>query len=271
MRVRIHINAKIICGIIATISIAVLGFFMLPSLWFWISWEVLAAGLVAVGCASEWYLFLKPSKEGDEAHKLHHRRRELQSVTAVAIGVLMEFLALSHAIPEAIRLEKNVSDANTRVEELRQENDLLEAEIQPRRIKPEQRAVIMTDLRGLQGPKCRVSIVYNQPDLETAAFAIDVWQILSPFFPCEIYDQMVTFPSQGKFPVYPPTGVWLEVHESIPPGAEKIRKALVDSGVIGTNAIIGHDASIEGGLLKIAVWPKPLPEIVRTNALKARK
>lgn len=112
-------SPKIICGIIATISIAVLGFLMLSSSWFWISWEVVAAGLVAIGCAGEWYLFLNPAKDG---HELHHRRRELQFVTAVALGVLMEFFALSHAIPEAIRLEKDVSEANVKVEQLRSDN-----------------------------------------------------------------------------------------------------------------------------------------------------
>jgi hypothetical protein len=40
-------------------------------------------------------------------------------------------------------------------EDLRKENDLLESEIQPRRIKPEKR-IMFLKLRGLQEPKCHV-------------------------------------------------------------------------------------------------------------------
>src|SRR5437867_1852433 len=89
---------KIISGILATISLAVTGFVLLPSFWFWVCWEIAAAGLVALGCIGEWYMFCNPAKEG---HELHHRRREMQFITAVAIGVFMEFLALGHVIPEA--------------------------------------------------------------------------------------------------------------------------------------------------------------------------
>jgi hypothetical protein len=99
---------KMICGILATISIVVIGFILLPSFWFWVCWEIAAAGLVAVGCGGEWYMFLNPAKDG---HETPHRRRELQFITAVAIGVIMEFFALGHAIPEAMRLEKEAADA----------------------------------------------------------------------------------------------------------------------------------------------------------------
>ena len=108
MRIKIP---KTIWAILATISISVVGFFVLPSFWFWVCWEILSLGLVAIGCAGEWYLFLKPAKE---SHESHHRRRELQFITAVAVGVWMEFLALAHAIPETMRLEKDVALANER-------------------------------------------------------------------------------------------------------------------------------------------------------------
>src|ERR1700690_2093630 len=84
---------KIICGIIATISIVGVCFFEFSSFWFWTSWEIIAAALVAIGCIGEWIMFLKPAKKGGESD---HRHRELQFITAVAIGVAMEFFALSH-------------------------------------------------------------------------------------------------------------------------------------------------------------------------------
>ena len=94
-------------GILTTILIVVVGRLVLRPIWFWVSWEILAAGLVALGCAGEWYLFKNPAKRGQAPE---HRRRELQFITAVAVGVCMEFFALAHAIPEAIRLEKQVED-----------------------------------------------------------------------------------------------------------------------------------------------------------------
>jgi hypothetical protein len=113
---------KMICGIIATISIVVVGFFSLSAFWFWTCLEITAGGLVAGGCWGEWYLFKNPPDEGDESQKLLHRRKELQCIIAVAIGVTVEFAALSHAIPEAIRLEKDVEEIGTTNAQLVAEN-----------------------------------------------------------------------------------------------------------------------------------------------------
>jgi hypothetical protein len=143
--------AKIISGILATISIAVIARIIVPVIWFWIGFEVLAALLVAVGCAGEWYLHHHPSgrkkKEKDEHHKIESR-----FIAAVVIGVFMEFLALAHAIPAAVQLEKDVVEIGTtngwlvasnlvvegRVEELRKSNDALEAKLKEKIITPKQ-------------------------------------------------------------------------------------------------------------------------------------
>src|SRR5437867_12703194 len=93
---------KTIWGIMAAILAARIGFVFLISVWFWICWEIFAGALVAVGCFGEWYLLKTPAKRGEEDH---HKTRELQFILVVAIGVTMEFLALSHSIPEALRLE----------------------------------------------------------------------------------------------------------------------------------------------------------------------
>jgi hypothetical protein len=132
--------AKIVSGILVAISIAVIGFFALSRFWFWVAWEVLAAALVAVGCGGEWWLFIHPSSDDNS---VAHRRRELQCISIVAIGVAMELLALFHAIPEAMRLEKDVAAANERtilvqsnnvslslrIEELRSTNLVLRTEL----------------------------------------------------------------------------------------------------------------------------------------------
>jgi hypothetical protein len=102
---------RIIGGIILTISIAVLAFLALPSVWFWVCWEVAAAALVAGGCFGEWYLFKTAPKPG---HEGEHRRRELQCILGVAIGVTMELIAIPHALLEARQLEKHISDVNER-------------------------------------------------------------------------------------------------------------------------------------------------------------
>src|SRR5437879_5309371 len=86
---------RMIWGILATTSIAVVAFLVHPRLWFWVSWEVFAAALVAIGCIGEWYLFGNPATVGHEAK---HDRRELQFISAVSIGVTMELFALAHAI-----------------------------------------------------------------------------------------------------------------------------------------------------------------------------
>lgn len=65
--------------------------------------------MVAIGCFGEWYLFKYPATLG---HETQHRARELLLIMLVAVGVTMEFLALTHTIPEAIRLEKDVAKAD---------------------------------------------------------------------------------------------------------------------------------------------------------------
>lgn len=103
---------KVISATLATISAAVFGWLWLPSLWFWICWEVFAGALVVVGCFGEWYLFKTPATpEGEDLH----RAKELQFIFVVAIGVTMELAGLAHSIPEAMRLERDVSLANERV------------------------------------------------------------------------------------------------------------------------------------------------------------
>lgn len=104
---------KMISGILAAILIAVVLYASLPSIWFWIVFEVFAALLVAIGCSGEWYLHHHPAGR-KKVEKEEHHKLESRFIAAVVIGVFMEFFALGHAIPEAIRLEKDVASANER-------------------------------------------------------------------------------------------------------------------------------------------------------------
>lgn len=87
--------------------ISLIGYWSLSSFWFWTALEVFGGAAVAIGCIGELFLFVNPADENDELKKAHHRRRELQCITAVAIGVTVEFIALFHAIQEGATLERS--------------------------------------------------------------------------------------------------------------------------------------------------------------------
>jgi hypothetical protein len=92
---------------VVTISIVVIGYLILPTLWFWIAWEVVAALLVAVGCFGEWHLFKREAAPNGEQS---HRAWELRFILMVAIGVTMELGALPKTIVEALRLQKQIAE-----------------------------------------------------------------------------------------------------------------------------------------------------------------
>jgi hypothetical protein len=103
-------TAKIISGILTTISMIVIARIVLPAIWFWIGFEISAALLVAIGCAGEWYLHHHPAGR-KKVDKMEHHKLESRFIAAVVVGVFMEFFSLGHAIPEAVRLEKDVASA----------------------------------------------------------------------------------------------------------------------------------------------------------------
>ena len=98
---------KIASGIAATILCIALGWLFLPKFWFWVSLEIIAALLVAIGCSGEWWLHHHPAgrekKKKDEHHKLESR-----FIAMVSLGVIMEFFALGHSIKEGKELEENL-------------------------------------------------------------------------------------------------------------------------------------------------------------------
>ena len=154
----------------------IIGCFLLSSFWFWTCLEIIAGLLVAAGCWGEWYLFKNPAGDGDESAKRIHHSREVRCIIAVAIGVTVEFAALAHSIPEAVRLEKDVVQIGTtnvqlslRVEELRSNNIALELKLQPRRITQNQIVKFIDLLRNR--PKCPVKVCVGVADNETQNYA----------------------------------------------------------------------------------------------------
>lgn len=174
---------KIICGIIATISMTVIGFFSLSAFWFWTGVEIISGLLVAGGCWGEWYLFKNPPDEGDESQKLHHRGTELQCIIAVAIGVTMELLALSHSIKEGVQLEKDVANIGTtnaqlslQIETLRSNNIELQLKLQPRVITEEQYSNFIKSCEGL--PHIPIKVFIGMYDVETINYAQQIRKML---------------------------------------------------------------------------------------------
>lgn len=101
-------------AIMAILAAALIfGWFAMPSVWFWIGFETLAAMLVAIGCVGEFYLFHHPAGHKERQREDHHKL-ESRFIFAVAFGVTMELFALAHAIPAAFKLEKEVALANER-------------------------------------------------------------------------------------------------------------------------------------------------------------
>lgn len=159
---------KMISGILAAILIAIVSYLLLPPVWFWIGFEVVAALLVAVGCVGEWYLFHHPAGR-EKREKEQHRKFEARFILAVAAGVTMEFFALAHAIPEAIRLELQVAQLNKETETLRIENHKLELIIKPRALTDEQAEVGIELLKKYAGTKADVTAMMD--NWESIGFA----------------------------------------------------------------------------------------------------
>ncbi len=158
---------KMIFGILATIAIPVVAWFLLSPLWFWLGWEVLAAVLVAIGCAGEWFMIRHQAKPGGEAA---HIKIELQFILAVAVGVAMECFSLVHVIPESLRQERKIAELETA-------NLQLHERIQPRRISEQQKKDFIKALEGVR--KRPVLVFTGLRDPETAVFAEHIRELLN--------------------------------------------------------------------------------------------
>jgi hypothetical protein len=273
---------KAACAITPIILIAAVGF-IFPRVWFWISWEIFGSVLVAVGCIGEWVLLY--TKEGAE-----HNRRERKFAIVVAIGVTMDAIGLGHAIPEAIRIEGNVTTATEQAEKAHREAesnavvaaqaneragnaekeaqkfrlkaDELEKQIQPREINPSQAQSILNRLQKLKTKKCRIIVSYNQPDVETSLFAFRLRELITGCgFDCSIESTAWIGSNMGPLP----TGISVEAHRPTAPDADELISAFVSSGVFPPRSVTRRP-DFPDSTLKISVWVKPLPDLNLQNA-----
>ena len=223
---------KIISGIVATIVLISLGDFILSPFWFWVSLEIIAAALVAIGCSGEWWLHHLPAgrkkKEKDEHHKLESRFMKAM----VALGVIIELFALGHSIKEGKELENKVSEASGRaatnelqvavlsnetvhlsinLEEAKSNNlELskqvleLEADIAPRRITKLQRETFIRILNDSDNVcKTHIKVFVGATDQETENFANDFREMLNEAGYGTSNDVVEMYPD---FRVMPPKG-----------------------------------------------------------------
>jgi hypothetical protein len=171
---------KIISRIVAAILIAVILYALLPSVWFWIGFEVIAALLVATGCGGEWYLHHHPAGR-KKVEKEEHHKLESRFIAAVVIGVFMEFFSLAHAIPETVKLEKDVASANeaaSQANALAAQSELkLKQLTTDRTITDQQQNEIVAFLKG--EPHLPIAVLTTADFGETFRLAMRVVEVLN--------------------------------------------------------------------------------------------
>lgn len=249
---------KTIWGILAAISTAVFGFILLSSVWFWICWEVVASALVAIGCFGEWYLFKTPATPSDEDC---HRGKELHFILVVAIGVAMELIGLSRSIPEAIRLEGDVAKANLHIEELRQENLKLYAQIKPRRITPDQRTILLARLKNRFSGQPRVNIVADSGDMEQRILSRQIRDVLTECGFKIGFFEVLTVPNSPGDVVSPLNfGIAFVFDHAMPPHAPNTLQAFKDAGLVPQSMLLQKGAVpfIDENTLVIQIFNKPM-------------
>lgn len=170
---------------IATILVIAILLVLLPSFWFWVSWEVIAGAMVAIGCGFEWYLLGHEPEDGmDSLIKQRHRKKEMQFALLVAMGVTMEFIALAHTVPEGLKLEERVNIAEERAADADSNRLVLAASLLALETKAQDRHVTLSQRETFKNllkntPKCLLKTGSRRPNRETQAFASEVISLLN--------------------------------------------------------------------------------------------
>jgi len=175
----------------------------------------------------------------------------------VVWGLVIELVAFQFAFrasnKEIEGLKSDNIAAAKRVEELRKANDALEAEIQPRRITPEQKAAIIQDLNKWRfiPDKCEVDVEVDESDIEAKVFAQQITETLGECFKVNLHLLVLVSDSeQTNF------GTVFDFRPPIPPlGAKEIARALRQIPINPTRVEVS--TNIPEGTLEIDVYPKP--------------
>lgn len=140
----------------------------------------MAAGLVTVGCVGEWHLFLRPPTSVDPDM---HQRKTLRFITFAAIGAFMQFIALAYTIPDALLLQKDVTEArvglkNAEIARLELEKQVLELveTTKTRTIRRQTADELARDL--IDTPTGQIEILAFDKDAEAIAFGLSLKRAL---------------------------------------------------------------------------------------------
>jgi len=148
--------------------------------WFWVCWQISAAGLVTIGCVGEWHLFVRPPTKGEQDI---HQRNTLRFISFAMIGACMQFIALVYTIPDALRLQREVTAARQKLEtaeiarlELEKQVLMLVENTKTRTISRETAQDLARDLADI--PSGHIDILAFDKDPEAIAFGLSLKKAL---------------------------------------------------------------------------------------------
>ena len=205
--------------------------------WLWISLELVGTIAVIIGVWGEEYFERKVLP--------YHRQERLKWCFWMILlsGLGIELLGLVGTTTTSFALEN-------KVELLRKANDSLEAEIQPRRIMPEQRKQILDMLYRwrIDRQKCNIELMVDENDREAEIFAGQIDSVLRG---SGFNVSFVSAIGQGvKF------GTKFRIHN---PPSESVRAVASALKILPITPITAeNDPKIDEHLLIIEVHSKPL-------------
>ena len=185
----------------------------------------------------------------------------------LVIGLALELWAFPHHILESARLNKEAGYARKEAgeaikqgakfskdaEELRTANLALEREIQPRRITPEKKAVIIRALNGLLPSTefCQVEIKVPGTDFEARTFAWQIGHVVADNFRIHVHiDENIDSNAPIEF------GLRFFTHDPPPTWAIAIEQAF---GKAGIDPVVSESSTnTAADTLMIRIGPKPM-------------
>ena len=175
------------------------------------------------------------------------------SASMLIVGLLLEFL-------EAADSDELVAETQLHVEELRRSNDALKAEVQWRTITPEQSRTLLDSLNDLRFlPKCRVSLITTQTDVEAVFFMRQIANIFKKAgFDVKAQSTPFSQVDMGDNPDAPlPTGLSFIVKYNIPAPPVGAVEALLAFRKAGIDTFFGINEKADEDTLWINVFHKP--------------
>ena len=168
----------------------------------------------------------------------------------VVWGLALELVAFGFAFMAS---NKEIEGLQHKVEDLRASNDALEAQIQPRRITPEQKNKIIRDLYAWRfiEDKCSVKIWVQRFDVEANVFASQIAHILADDCGFKVeFNADVASSSPLTF------GTQFWTHDPAPAGARAISRALKELPLNPMDVEL--QTNFQNDVLQINVHTKPM-------------